>query len=139
MSKTYEEAKARRDSLQDTLALMQDARARGLAEERDPNAKWIAAANTAIEICEAQLSGAKTVVCSLELRCAAERTLEKTITTKRVRNEAAVCGNCPYFVCHPYSAGANVCGIDSKTMHSGAMIDADCSCGQHPDFWKEEA
>lgn len=137
MSKTYEEAKARRDSLQDTLALMQDARARGLAEERDPNAKWIAAANTAIEICEAQLSGAKTVVCSFELRCAASRTLEKTTTPMRVRNEAAVCGNCPYRAKHLFTSGQSVCGVDSKTMHAGVIIHADDWCGQHPDFWKE--
>ena len=57
-----------------------------------------------------------------------------TTTHRRVRNEAAVCGNCPYY--KPNSVGdLGACCVTSEypSMYNYQW------CGQHPDFWKETA
>jgi hypothetical protein len=53
-------------------------------------------------------------------------------TPKRVRNEAAVCGNCPYY--KPNSVGdLGACCVTSEypSMYKYQW------CGKHPDFWRE--
>ena len=58
-----------------------------------------------------------------------------TTTPKRVRNEAAVCGNCPYVFIK--RDGQHIC---CRTLVDyDADVFASTWCGDHPDFWKEEA
>ena len=55
-------------------------------------------------------------------------------TPKRVRNEAACCGNCPYCILevdHPRIK--DCCALNPH----GVDVFRNQWCGQHPDFWKE--
>lgn len=69
-----------------------------------------------------------------------KRPLQECTTTKRVRNEAAVCGNCPYMAPCENEREKNygVCCLSPMTANSDSLVMPDKSwCGQHPDFWKE--
>ena len=139
MTQTYEEAKAWRDSLQSTLALMQNARSNGLAKESNPNAEWVQAANTAIQICETQLEDANKTVRAYELRDKTERVLaEAAPPPARVRNEAACCGNCPYFCGPMRTSGYGACALNPPdAMGDSPKCHENNRCGKHPNFWKE--
>jgi len=64
-----------------------------------------------------------------------ERPPRECTPPKRVRNEEARCGNCPYG--HPYRDGI-VCRRNSNaTLAFDDALKPTTWCGDHPDFWKE--
>lgn len=59
-------------------------------------------------------------------------------TPKRVRNEAARCGNCQYYDASDYPSSGGTrssrsCAKDPLRVVTWSHM----WCGQHPDFWKE--
>ncbi len=61
-------------------------------------------------------------------------------TPKRVRNEAARCGNCPYMgkPMSPAQQHLGVCCLSPATAVQDELVVPETSWrGQHPDFWKE--
>jgi hypothetical protein len=59
----------------------------------------------------------------------------ETTTHKRTRNEAARCGNCPYYDKGGATEGRDACALTPERL----VVWPRFWCGQHPDFWKEEA
>ena len=61
-------------------------------------------------------------------------------TPKRVRNEAARCGNCPYMApCtnERYKHYGMCCLHPPIGDNEALVMPAKTWCGDHPDFWKE--
>lgn len=58
---------------------------------------------------------------------------------KRVRNPEAQCRNCPYYSGFFKEHGYGVCCKDPGTDENTPKMLEGGFCGQHPDFWKEEA
>lgn len=60
----------------------------------------------------------------------------KPTTPKRVRNEAACCGNCPYS--QPLVRNKIVCRFEHPNAEHGSPVLNEIEwCGRHPDFWRE--
>lgn len=65
-----------------------------------------------------------------------EHPLRECTTPNRVRNEAACCGNCPYFDKEGFPTQASASG--ACRINEVARCQSKKSwCGRHPDFWKE--
>ena len=61
---------------------------------------------------------------------------EITTPLKRVRNEAARCGNCPYS--QPLVRNKIVCRFEHPNAEHGSPVLNEIEwCGRHPDFWRE--